>query len=235
MVKGPITRTKWSHTLITFTEVDIKLVSFSHTYAMVITTYIDKWDVTRVLVDNGSQAEVLFLPAFDQMGFDRKQLKEALKPLYGFDGKRIEPVSSIFLLVSFGSLHNARTEYITFDVVDMYYPYNAIFGRGLLITFKATLHSAYLYLKVPDALGVISIHGSQEDARNIEQSFVLSHRNISCLQDEKIESCNDTSTTRSREGSASKLAIEPECVTKKVPLDPRVPDGTTMISQDLSP
>jgi hypothetical protein len=51
---------------------------------MVITTHIDKWNVTRVLVDNGSQAEILFLSTFEEMGFSKKQLKEASKPLYGF-------------------------------------------------------------------------------------------------------------------------------------------------------
>jgi hypothetical protein len=71
-VEVPITRTKWSHTLITFVEVDIKLVSFPHIDVMVITTHIDKWDVTRVLIDNGRQVEILFLSAFDQMGFNRK-------------------------------------------------------------------------------------------------------------------------------------------------------------------
>jgi hypothetical protein len=94
---------------------------------MVITTHINKWDVTRVLIDNGSQTEILFLSAFDQMGLDNKRLKKASKPLYGFGEKRIEPVGSISLPVFFGSLHNACTEYITFDVVDVNYPYNAIF------------------------------------------------------------------------------------------------------------
>jgi hypothetical protein len=147
-VEGPVTRTKWSHIPLTFTEADIKLVSFLHTYVMVITTRIDKWDVTRVLINNGSHLEILFLLAFNQMGYDRKQLKEAKKLLYGFRGKRIEPVGSIPLLVSFGSLQNAWTEHINFDVVDMHYPYNAIFGRGLLNTFEEALHSAYLCLKV---------------------------------------------------------------------------------------
>jgi hypothetical protein len=127
---------------------------------MVITAHIDKWDVIRVLVDNGSQVEILFFSAFDQMGFNKKQLKETSKSLYGFSGKRIKPVGSISLPVSFGSFRNARTEYITFEVVDMHYPYNAIFDKGQLNTFKATLHSAYLYLKVPTTLGVISTHGS---------------------------------------------------------------------------
>jgi hypothetical protein len=152
-VKDPIMRTKWSHILITFSQDDIKLVSFPHTDAMVITMHIDKWDVTRVLVDNGSQAEVLFLSTFEQMGLDRKQLKEAYKPLYGFGRRRIEPIGSVSLPVSFDSLHNARTEYITFDVVEMNYPYNDIFGRGLLNTFEAALHSLYLCLKVLTALG----------------------------------------------------------------------------------
>jgi hypothetical protein len=69
---------------ITFTEADIKLTSFPHTDAMVITAHIDKWDVTRVLVDNESQVKILLLSTFEQMGFSKKQLKEASKPLYGF-------------------------------------------------------------------------------------------------------------------------------------------------------
>jgi hypothetical protein len=76
-------------------------------------------------------------------------LKEASKPLYGFRGKKIKPVGSISLPVSFGTLSNAHTEYITFDVVDMSYPYNAIFRRGFLNTFEVVLHSLYLCLKIP--------------------------------------------------------------------------------------
>jgi hypothetical protein len=135
---------------------------------MAITVHIDSWDVTKILFDNGSQAEILFLSTFEKMGYDRKQLKEPTKPLYGFNGKKIEPVGVITLPVSFGTPQNPRTEYITFDVVDMLYPYNVIFGRGLLNTFEATLHSGYLCLKIPTTFGVISIFGSQKDAKNIE-------------------------------------------------------------------
>jgi hypothetical protein len=119
---------------------------------MVITAHIDQWNVTRVLVDNGSQAEIMFLSTFEQMGLNKSQLKESPKHLYGFGGRKIEPIGSISLLVSFSSLSNARTEYITFDVVDMSYPYNAIFRRDLLNTFEAALHSLYLCLKVSAAL-----------------------------------------------------------------------------------
>jgi hypothetical protein len=234
-VECSIVRTKWSHVPITFNEADIKLVSFPHTDAMVITSHINKWDIMSVLVDNGSRVEILFLSTFEQMGFDKKQLKEASKPLYGFGGRRIEPIDSISLPVSFGSLRNACTEYITFDVVDMNYLYNAIFGRGLLNTREAALHSLYLYLKVPPGLGVIWIHGNQKDARNIEQRFAPGHRNVNCLQDEKAEGYNDTTATKGGESFAIKPAIKPECETKRVLLDPRAPDKAVMVSQDLSP
>jgi hypothetical protein len=95
---------------------------------MVLTIHIDRWDVSKILVNNASQAEILLLPTFKKMGNDKKQLKELTKLLYGIDGKRIEPVEVIMLPVSFGTPKNPHTEYITFDVVDMLYPYNAIFG-----------------------------------------------------------------------------------------------------------
>jgi hypothetical protein len=146
---------------ITFSSQDINLTTFPHIDAMVTTVHIDRWEVTKILIDNGSQDEILFPATFNKMGFDRKQLKEPLKPLYDFCGKRIEPVRAITLLVSFGTLKNLWIEYITFNVVDMTYPYNAIFGRGLLNTFETTLHSAYLCLKIPTTFGVIFVFGNQ--------------------------------------------------------------------------
>jgi hypothetical protein len=70
---------------------------------MVITVHIDRWDITKILIDKGSQAKILFLATFDKIGFDRKQFKEPSKPLFGFNGKRIEPVGAITFPVYFGT------------------------------------------------------------------------------------------------------------------------------------
>jgi hypothetical protein len=148
---------------ITFSSQDINLTSFPHTDAMVVTLHIGTWDVTKIIIDNGSQAKILFLVTFDKMGFDQKQLREPSKPLYGFGGKRTEPVKGITLPVPFGTPKKPRTKNITFDVVNMAYPYNAIFGSDLLNTFEAALHSAYLCLKIPATFGVITIFGSQQE------------------------------------------------------------------------
>jgi hypothetical protein len=180
---------------------------------MVIISHIDKWDVTRVLVDNGSQAEILFLSNFEQMVFSKKQLKEASKPLYGFQCSHW--------------VHNLRC-----GGHELYL--QCLFWRGLLNTFEVALHSLYLCLKVPVALGAITIHGNYKDARNIEQGFTPGHRNVNCLQDEKAENGNNTAK-RMNKGTFTSRPIKPEWETRKVPLDPRVPDQAVMISQDLSP
>jgi hypothetical protein len=111
----------------------------------------------------------------------------------------------------------------------MNYPYNAIFRRGLLNTFEVALHSLYLCLKVPATLGVISIHGIQKEVRTMEHGFAPGHMNVNCLQDEKTE--NSSGDVKSKnEGSLISRPIEPECETKRVPLDPRVLDKAVMIS-----
>jgi hypothetical protein len=145
---------------------------------------IDWWDVSKILIDNGSQAEILFLSTFKKMGYDKKQLKEPTKPIYGFGGKRNEPIGIITLPVSFGTPKNPRTEYINFDVVDMLYTYNAIFGWGILNTFQVALHSGYLCLKVPATFDIITVFGSQKEAKNIERDFTLGHKNMHFLRED---------------------------------------------------
>jgi hypothetical protein len=48
---------------ITFSAQDVNLASFPHTDAMVVTIHIDRWDVTKIRIDNRSQADILFLTA----------------------------------------------------------------------------------------------------------------------------------------------------------------------------
>jgi hypothetical protein len=74
-IKGPITRTKWSHMPITFFTQDINLALFPHTDAMVVIVHIDRWDVTKILIGNGSQAEILFLTAFEKSAMNENSSK----------------------------------------------------------------------------------------------------------------------------------------------------------------
>jgi hypothetical protein len=94
---GPVVQTKWSHVLLTFDARDVDLRSAPHADAMVITCRVAGWDLHKVLVDNGSQADIIFLHAFDRMGISHNLLKPANNPLYGFGGKGTFPVGKIEL------------------------------------------------------------------------------------------------------------------------------------------
>ena len=104
---GPVVQTKWSHVPITFDTRDVDLRSAPHADVMVINCWVVGWDLHKVLVDNGSQADTIFLHAFDRMGISHNLLKPADNPLYGFGGKGTFPVGKIELLLLFGAAPNA--------------------------------------------------------------------------------------------------------------------------------
>jgi len=140
--EGPHKNTQWSHIPITFASMDLKLKDYPNTDAMVIETNLAGWVVTRILVDTGSSADILFASTFDNMKLDRNLLRPAGCPLYGFGGKQVKATGKITLPVSFDDQSNSRTEHITFDVVDMLYNCNAIFDRGITNIFSVVLHRA---------------------------------------------------------------------------------------------
>jgi hypothetical protein len=164
-------RTPWSHVPITFSEADLRLQHYPYNDPLVIRANIEKNsvhfagnDVGRILIDNGSSANVLTWQCFLKMGFTEKNLHKSQYPLIGFGGKRIEALGKIELNVTFGEGNTQRTELIIFDVVDIAYPYNAIFGHNIIIKFAAIINQAYLCMKIPTAGGVITILGNQEEA-----------------------------------------------------------------------
>ena len=127
-IEGPHKNLQWSHITITFDNTDLKLRDYPHTDAMVIETNLAGWAVTRILVDTNSSIDILFTSTFNNIKLDRNLLQPTGRPLYGFNGKQVKAIGKITLPVTFKDQNNSRTEHITFDVVDMLYNYNAIFG-----------------------------------------------------------------------------------------------------------
>lgn len=63
----------------------------------------------------------------------------------------------------------------------MFYPYNAIMGRGSINKLEAAIHRLFLYMKIPGPKGVITAYGDQQVAKNVERDFVPDQRKIHCL------------------------------------------------------
>ena len=55
-----------------------------------------------VLVDNGSLADILYYPAFQQMRINKARLIPTNAPLVGFEGTRVFPLGTITLSVTAG-------------------------------------------------------------------------------------------------------------------------------------
>jgi hypothetical protein len=229
-VTGPVVQTKWSHVPLTFDARDVDLRSAPHIDAMVINCSVAGWDLHKVLVDNGSQADIIFLHAFDRMGISHSLLKPSDNPLYGFGGKGTFLVGKIELPLSFGVAPNARSEQVTFDIVDIVYPYNAIMGRGSINKFEAAIHGLYMCMKIPGPQGAITVYGNQQATRNIERDFVPGQRNVHCLtaQREVPESASPTAKEH------DKAQLQSNDGTKTVPLDQATPKQTVTISEDLT-
>jgi hypothetical protein len=169
-VQEPFVRSKWSHIPITFSQEDLQLKDYPHNDAMVISCVIKGFLVHNVLVDIGSAADIIFAKAFRQMQEPQDKIHDATHPLCVFGGRQIVALGKITMSVTFGCVHNTRSEQVIFDIVDMDYPYNAIIGRGTLNAFEGILHPAYLCMKIPSEQELIVVHGSQEAARRAEGS-----------------------------------------------------------------
>jgi hypothetical protein len=107
------------------------------------------------------------------MGINYNLLQHADNPLYGFGGKGTFPLSKIELPLSIGTKPNVRLEHVTFDIVDMVYPYNTIMGRRSINKLEAAIHCLYMCMKIQGPLDAITIYGDQQTARNIERDFIL--------------------------------------------------------------
>ena len=71
---------------IMFTDKDAEMVHHPHDDSIVITLLIVDYTTRRVLMDNGSSADILYYFAFQQMSLGRDQLRLVNSPLVGFGG-----------------------------------------------------------------------------------------------------------------------------------------------------
>jgi hypothetical protein len=177
-VQGPFIKSKWSHIPITFSQEDVQLKDYPHNDAMVISCVIKGFLVHNVLVDTGSAADIIFAKAFRQMQEQEVKIQDTTHPLCGFAGRQIVALGKITMSVTFGFVHNTRTEQVVFDIIDMEYHYNAIIGRGTLNAFEAILHPAYLCMKIPSKQGPIAVHGTQEAARRPKETGQIQRQSI---------------------------------------------------------
>jgi hypothetical protein len=110
---------RWSEHPITFTWAD-QWLNFDHLgkYLLLVDPVIWESRVKKVLVDGGSSINVTFPRTLLGLGVALKELHESDTPFFGIVPTEGEyPLGHIYMLVTFGTLDNYRTEYLRFEVV----------------------------------------------------------------------------------------------------------------------
>ena len=88
--------------IIEFSEEDVRRLHHPHDDALVVSIRIEDYNMHRVLVDNGSSIDILYYPAFQQMGIGRELLIPTNASLIGFGGTRVLSLGAITLSVVVG-------------------------------------------------------------------------------------------------------------------------------------
>ena len=82
-----------------FSEEDARGVKQPHDDPLVIMLVIEGFNTRRILVDNGSLANIIYLPAFQQLKLDPGRLRPFDSPLISFRGDKVYPEGIVTLTV----------------------------------------------------------------------------------------------------------------------------------------
>ena len=127
-----------------------------HDDALVVTLRIGGYDVKRVMIDQGSAAEIMYPNLYKGLGLKPENLTTYSSPLVSFKGKMVVPKGHIRLPVQI----DIDVVEVDFIVVDAFSPYTAIMGRPWLHTLGAVSSTLYQKVKYPYGDQVLEIVGN---------------------------------------------------------------------------
>ena len=86
-----------------FSKEDVRGVKQPHDDHLVIMLIIEGFNTRRLLVDNGSSTDIIYLSTFQQLKLDPGRLRPFESSLISFNGDRVYPKCIVTLMVTVGS------------------------------------------------------------------------------------------------------------------------------------
>ena len=146
---------------IAFDDEDLEGTTQPHDDALVIAAQISGFLVKRVIVDQGSEVDVMYPDLFRGLELNNQDLAKYDSPLVSFDGRVVIPQGQISLPVSM----EGKEVIVTFIVVNSFSPYTAILGRPWIHAMGAILSTLHMKVKFRMERGVAIVRGNQKVAR----------------------------------------------------------------------
>ncbi|XP_066334324.1 uncharacterized protein [Miscanthus floridulus] len=192
--------------------------------------------LTKVLMDRGSNLNILYVDTLDAMRIPQSELRPVNSPFHGvIPGVQAYPLGQIDLPVTFGDCANFCMEVLTFEVVDFLRSYHAILGWPCYAKFMVIPNYTYLELNMLGPNCVITMgstfsHAYMYDREHYELTTAIVNstelpklRNVVALV---VPDCNEPTSTS---------AFRPIEETKVVEVDPSDPTKTVWIRIKLWP
>ena len=142
---SPFKRAWWEEECLGFSGNDKEDTIQPHDDALVVTLQVASFDVKKVMVDQGSRAEVMYPNLYEGLGLTPKDFTRYDTPLVVFDGTMVTPTGQIRLIVEKGG----RKEFVDFIVVHSYSLYTTIIGHlwiHSIDTVPSSLHQKVKFL-----------------------------------------------------------------------------------------
>ena len=159
-------------TSITFSDSYLEGCQHPHDDPLVVSAVVANKTVHRVLLDNGSSADIIFASAFDKMGIGREKIDPVNTHLRGFSGEKVLPLGSIQLELTLGEPPCQATTTTRFLIVDASSAYNMLLGKPSLKAIKAIPSAYHMMIKFPTVSGVGMVRGDQRVARECYSTSV---------------------------------------------------------------
>ena len=148
---------------IAFTEADLQGIRIPHEDPLVVSIRIGQCRMSRMLVDGGSGADIIFWDAFQKMQIPHNEIRPSTTPIMSFSGEKVYPKGAITLPVYAAE----RIVEVDFVLIDARTTLNGIMGRTWIHKMKgvvSTLHQV-MRCQSPDGTYTIDVKGDQGQAK----------------------------------------------------------------------
>jgi hypothetical protein len=190
-------------------------------YPLVVDPVIGNTKLTKVLMDGGSNLNIIYAETLGLLGIDLSTIRAGAAPFHGIvPGKRVLPLGQLDLPVCFGTPSNFCRETLTFEVVGFRGTYHVVLGRPCYAKFMDVPNYTYLKLKMSGPKGIITVGSTYRHAYECEALIA----DLDCLSKEAPDAKRHTGN------------FEPAEAVKTVALDPSNNAGKKVrIDSELDP
>ncbi|XP_074327876.1 uncharacterized protein LOC141665793 [Apium graveolens] len=150
---------------IYFSYSDYEGLNLDHNLALMVTLDVTNNEVKRILVDNGSSANIVFEHTLNMMELGHLRMDPCLEdPFYGFRNTMIPIRGVIYLPITFGTTPQHVSHVMKFYVISATSSYNMILVRPTITKLRAIPSTIHLKLKFLTPGGTGELRGDREMA-----------------------------------------------------------------------